>query len=89
MESIGPFVTEQLAAWEVPGCAVAAVRDGEIVLAAGWGRRDLNALLYADGIHDSLYRSAGRGLTTPASNPSLTEAWLSLATAAETDLAHA
>ena len=28
-------------------------------------RRDLNALLYADGIHDSLYRSAGRSLTTP------------------------
>lgn len=26
-------------------------------------RRDLNALLYADGIHDSLYRSAGRSLT--------------------------
>ena len=25
--------------------------------------RDLNALLYADGIHDSLYRSAGRSLT--------------------------
>lgn len=27
-------------------------------------RRDLNGLLYADGIHDSLYRSAGRALTT-------------------------
>jgi alkylation response protein AidB-like acyl-CoA dehydrogenase len=29
-------------------------------------RNDLNALLYADGIHDSLYRSAGRDLATPA-----------------------
>jgi alkylation response protein AidB-like acyl-CoA dehydrogenase len=29
-------------------------------------RRDLNALQYADGIHDSLYRSAGRHLTSPA-----------------------
>ncbi len=28
--------------------------------------RDLNALLYADGIHDSLYRAAGRALTDPA-----------------------
>ncbi len=28
-------------------------------------RRDLNALLHADGIHDSLYRSAGRSLTQP------------------------
>ena len=29
-------------------------------------RADLNALLYADGIHDSLYRAAGRTLTAPA-----------------------
>jgi len=28
-------------------------------------RADLNALLYADGIHDSLYRAAGRTLTGP------------------------
>ena len=40
MESIERFVTGQLAAWEVPGCAVAAVRDGDVVLAAGWGQRD-------------------------------------------------
>ena len=43
MESIERFVVEQLAAWEVPGCSVAAVRDGEVVLATGWGRRDLEA----------------------------------------------
>ena len=42
-ESIGRFVTEQLAAWEVPGCAIAAVRNGDVVLAAGWGRRDVAA----------------------------------------------
>jgi CubicO group peptidase (beta-lactamase class C family) len=41
--SIERFVAEQLAAWEVPGCAVAAVRDGNVILAAGWGRRDLEA----------------------------------------------
>lgn len=29
-------------------------------------RRDLRALLYADGIHDSLYRAAGRALLTRA-----------------------
>ncbi|MGH3155384.1 MAG: hypothetical protein ACRDNF_02235, partial [Streptosporangiaceae bacterium] len=28
--------------------------------------RDLSALRYADGIHDSLYRAAGRALTRPA-----------------------
>lgn len=43
MESIGKFVVEQLAAWEVPGCAVAAVHNGEVVLAGGWGRRDLES----------------------------------------------
>ena len=43
MESIEGFVTEQLDAWEVPGCAVAAVQGGDVVLAAGWGRRDREA----------------------------------------------
>ena len=47
MESIERFVSEQLAAWEVPGCAIAAVRDGDVVLAAGWGRRDLETGLPA------------------------------------------
>ena len=42
MESIEGFVVEQLAAWEVPGCAIAAVRDGDVVLAGGWGRRDVD-----------------------------------------------
>jgi CubicO group peptidase (beta-lactamase class C family) len=43
LESIERFVAEQLAAWEVPGCAVVAVRDGEVVLAGGFGTRDLEA----------------------------------------------
>ncbi len=38
----------------VAGCAIAKTV------------RDLNALLYADGIHDSLYRAAGRDLTARA-----------------------
>ncbi|MGH3152185.1 MAG: serine hydrolase, partial [Streptosporangiaceae bacterium] len=45
MQSIERFVAGQLAAWEVPGCAIAAIRDGDVVLAAGWGRRDLGAEL--------------------------------------------
>ncbi len=45
MQSIERFVVDQLAAWEVPGCAIAAVRDGDVVLAAGWGRRDLRTEL--------------------------------------------
>jgi CubicO group peptidase (beta-lactamase class C family) len=43
MESIERFVTEQLAAWKVPGCAVAAVRGGQVELTAGWGQRDREA----------------------------------------------
>jgi CubicO group peptidase (beta-lactamase class C family) len=43
MESIESFVTQQLAAWEVPGCAVAAVRGGQVELAAGWGQWDREA----------------------------------------------
>ena len=45
MESIDRFVAEQLAIWEVPGCAAAAVQDGQVVLAAGWGQRDLDTKL--------------------------------------------
>jgi CubicO group peptidase (beta-lactamase class C family) len=43
VESVERFVVEQLAAWEVPGCAVAAVRDGRVELAGGWGLRDREA----------------------------------------------
>jgi CubicO group peptidase (beta-lactamase class C family) len=43
VESVERFIAEQLAAWEVPGCAVAAVRDGRVELAAGWGLRDREA----------------------------------------------
>jgi CubicO group peptidase (beta-lactamase class C family) len=45
VESIERFALEQLAAWTVPGCAVAVVRDGNVVLATGWGQRDLDAEL--------------------------------------------
>jgi CubicO group peptidase (beta-lactamase class C family) len=43
VESVEPFIAEQLAAWEVPGCAVAAVRGGRVELAGGWGLRDREA----------------------------------------------
>jgi CubicO group peptidase (beta-lactamase class C family) len=43
VESVERFVAEQLAAWEVPGCAVAAVRGGQVQLAGGWGLRDREA----------------------------------------------
>ena len=45
VQSIDQFVAEQLAAWEVPGCAAVAVQDGQVVLATGWGQRDLDTKL--------------------------------------------
>jgi CubicO group peptidase (beta-lactamase class C family) len=45
VQSVERFVVEQLAAWEVPGCAVAAVRGGRVELADGWGLRDGDAQL--------------------------------------------
>jgi CubicO group peptidase (beta-lactamase class C family) len=43
VDSIEQFVVEQLAAWEVPGCAVAALRGGRVELVGGWGMRDREA----------------------------------------------
>jgi CubicO group peptidase (beta-lactamase class C family) len=43
VESVERFVVDQLDAWEVPGCAVAAVRGGRVELAGGWGLRDREA----------------------------------------------
>jgi alkylation response protein AidB-like acyl-CoA dehydrogenase len=52
-------------------------------------RRDLNGLLYADGIHDSLYRAAGRTLTTGSgATPSVTIS-LPEPTGTENNRAHA
>jgi alkylation response protein AidB-like acyl-CoA dehydrogenase len=47
-------------------------------------RRDLNGLLYADGIHDSLYRAAGRTLTRDqlTGQPSSSEITVPASTAA-------
>ena len=59
MEDIQRFITEQLAAWEVPGCAAAAVRGGDVVLAAGWGRRDLGSDLPVTA--DTLFAAALSG----------------------------
>ena len=41
MGSLETFVAEQRETWEVPGCAVAVVRNGEVVLSAGFGTREL------------------------------------------------
>jgi CubicO group peptidase (beta-lactamase class C family) len=59
VESVERVVVEQLATWEVPGCAVAAVRGGRVELVGGWGLRDREAglpvtqdTLFAIGVHD-------------------------------------
>lgn len=40
-EGFDRFVAEAMAEWQVPGLAVAAVRDGEVVLLEGYGVRDV------------------------------------------------
>jgi CubicO group peptidase (beta-lactamase class C family) len=42
------YIAEARAAWEVPGLAVAIVKDGETVLAKGYGVRDVRAADAAD-----------------------------------------
>src|SRR5438094_10590117 len=37
VDSLERFIEEQLAFWEVPGCAVGVVRGDEVVLLAGFG----------------------------------------------------
>lgn len=41
MKGFDEFVMAQLKEWDVPGCAVAIVKDGEVMLAKGYGLRDV------------------------------------------------
>lgn len=36
-----PFIAEAIDAWEVPGLAIAIVKDGELVFSEGFGKRDV------------------------------------------------
>ena len=38
--------------------------SARLIASSRWDAGNLNALLYADGIHDSLYRTAGRDITS-------------------------
>ena len=40
MEGFGEFVNEMLVVWKTPGVAVAVVKDGEVILAEGFGWRN-------------------------------------------------
>ena len=43
LAGFGVWMRAQLAAWQVPGAAVAVVHHGEVVLAEGYGLRDVDA----------------------------------------------
>ncbi|MEW6524965.1 MAG: serine hydrolase [Bacillota bacterium] len=45
LDGFESFVTAQLQAWKAPGVAVSVVKDGEVVLAQGYGFRDLEQQL--------------------------------------------
>ncbi|WP_152396929.1 serine hydrolase [Paenibacillus guangzhouensis] len=43
LQGIRPFIEEQMKIWNVPGLAVAVIRDQEIIMAEGFGYRDVEA----------------------------------------------
>lgn len=45
VHNIREFIGEKMAEWNVPGLAVAIVKDGDVILAEGFGYRDLEAQL--------------------------------------------
>lgn len=47
LKGFGKFVEQQLKLWEVPGAAVAIVKDGEVVFAQGFGYRNVDKKLNA------------------------------------------
>ncbi|HEX5313816.1 MAG TPA: serine hydrolase, partial [Gammaproteobacteria bacterium] len=40
-DDLDAYVHTTMAPWKVPGLAVAVVKDGQVVLARGYGRREL------------------------------------------------
>ncbi len=42
IEALDKFITESLAKYQVPGAAIAVVQDGKVVLAKGYGVRDVD-----------------------------------------------
>ena len=49
LEGFDAWVTATMAEWRVPGLAVAAIKDGEVVLAKGYGFRDVEQGLPVTG----------------------------------------
>ena len=69
MEGLDAFVDGVLAEWKVPGMAVAAVKDGEVVLMKGYGLRDREAklavtpkTLFAIGSISKSFAATGLGM---------------------------
>ena len=69
LEGVDAFVESVLAEWKVPGMAVAAIKDGEVVLMKGYGVRDLEAklpvtpkTLFAIGSISKSFAATGLGM---------------------------
>ena len=41
LNGFSEFITQAMAEWKVPGMAIAIVKDGKVVLAEGFGLRDV------------------------------------------------
>jgi CubicO group peptidase (beta-lactamase class C family) len=60
------WINEQLRTWKVPGVGIAVVKDGKVLLAAGYGLRNVEKGLAADGDTVFAIGSASKAFTTMA-----------------------
>lgn len=64
LEGYREFVAEQMDVWKVPGVAIAVVKDGEVVLAEGFGLRDVEGGLPVTADTVFAIGSASKAFTT-------------------------
>lgn len=69
LEDFSEFVNAMLATWNVPGMAVAVVKEGEVIFAEGFGKRDLDqdlpatpATLFAIGSCTKAFTATAMGI---------------------------
>ena len=69
LEGFSEFILHQMEEWEVPGCAVAIVRNGEVIYSEGFGFRDVKEklpvttqTLFAIGSSTKAFTAAAAGI---------------------------
>ena len=55
IDSIDRYIEESRKSWEVPGIAVAIIKDGEIILSQGYGNKKLELLQVMRRLNHNLF----------------------------------